>query len=330
MAYPTNATVNGDHYGAVRRVSWGAIFAGTVVALAVQLGLGLLGMSIGLATYDPASEADTLSGMGIGAGIWLVISTLISIFVGGFIASRLAGSPARPDGILQGIVVWALATLLTFFLMTTAVGGLISGAAGVLGKGLDLTGQGIAAVAPEAADQMEQMLRAEGVSLEQIKQEALTLLRQSGKQELQPKNIRQRAGQAGQTARGTAQDTAQTPADAEAELQSALDRLLRLGKETASVADREAVVNILVARTDMGRAEAERTVDQYIRQLEQAKQVAAEFKQEAIQAAETAANATATAAFWGFIALVLGAIVAAIGGAAGIPKDVVASTATRG
>ena len=68
------------------RVSWGSIFAGAIIALATQLVLTLVGMAIGLATVSPASGG-TPSGtaLGLGATIWLLISSLISLFFGGYI-----------------------------------------------------------------------------------------------------------------------------------------------------------------------------------------------------------------------------------------------------
>jgi hypothetical protein len=53
-----HATTREASYGYGRpfaRISWGAIFAGAVVALAVQLVLTLIGGAIGLATLSPAT-----------------------------------------------------------------------------------------------------------------------------------------------------------------------------------------------------------------------------------------------------------------------------------
>lgn len=131
------------------RVSWSAIFAGVVVALVMQLSLSLLGLSIGFGVLNTAEAGAELSTIGIGAGIWMAVSSLISLFVGGWIAARLAGVTRPIRGLLHGIVMWSLVTLLTFYLMTTAVGGLISGAAGVIGRG-------VSAIGPVAAQQLTQ------------------------------------------------------------------------------------------------------------------------------------------------------------------------------
>src|SRR3982751_6607771 len=111
------------------RISWGAIFAGAIIALATQIVLALVGMAIGLATLNPAT-GDNPSGTALGAGaaIWLLISSLVSLFIGGYVAARLAG---RFNGWLHGLVTWGTLTLLTLMLLTTAAGQLIGAASGL-------------------------------------------------------------------------------------------------------------------------------------------------------------------------------------------------------
>ena len=111
------------------RISWGAVFAGAIIALATQIVLALIGMAIGLATLNPGT-GDSPSGtaLGTGAAIWLVVSSLISLFIGGYIAARLAG---RFNGWLHGLITWATLTLLTLVLLTTAAGQLIGAASGL-------------------------------------------------------------------------------------------------------------------------------------------------------------------------------------------------------
>ena len=45
----------------LKRISWGAILAGVVLALVVSLMLSLLGTAIGSASIDPMQEADPLA-----------------------------------------------------------------------------------------------------------------------------------------------------------------------------------------------------------------------------------------------------------------------------
>jgi hypothetical protein len=87
--YYTSAEPYGYGYegGIFKRVSWGAVFAGLVVALVITL--RQFGMGIGLGAINPAGEP---LGMGTGAAIWLGITTLIALFVGGWTTAKLAGS----------------------------------------------------------------------------------------------------------------------------------------------------------------------------------------------------------------------------------------------
>src|SRR4051812_12628683 len=92
--------------GLLRRVSWGAIFAGAVVAVSVQFMLATLGLAIGMATVNPATQQNPGQGLAVGAGIWWIITAIISLFCGGWVAGRLAAFPRWIDATLQGLVVW--------------------------------------------------------------------------------------------------------------------------------------------------------------------------------------------------------------------------------
>jgi len=129
----------------LKRVSWGSIFAGTVVGLVLMLVFTLLGLGIGLAVINPATEENPLGGVGIGAGIWILVTSLIALFCGGWVAGRLAGSCRSVTGLLHGITTWGLITLISFYLMTSAVGMLVSGVGGIIGRGISLLGTGVAA-----------------------------------------------------------------------------------------------------------------------------------------------------------------------------------------
>jgi hypothetical protein len=201
MVNQTNVA-HDEYHEAVRRVSWGAIFAGTVVAMVTEIVLTLLGLSIGLGVVSQAPTTNALSSVGIGAAIWLAVSTLISLFVGGYFAGRLAGMPTKPDGALNGVVVWGLATLLSIFLATSAIGGAVSGITGILGQGLQVATKSVTSVAPEAAEAVKQNPR-------QAKQEAQQALKQAKQQVQQVKRQAQQAmGQVQKEATQTARQAA--------------------------------------------------------------------------------------------------------------------------
>jgi hypothetical protein len=140
----------------LKRVSWGAIFAGAVIALVLEICLILLGMGIGFANINPVTEQHPFAGFGTRSGIWMGISFLISLFAGGYVTARLAGSLQTVNGILHGLVVWGIVSLASVYLMTTAAGSLLGGAFTVAGKGISMLGTGTAAVTPQAARNVSQ------------------------------------------------------------------------------------------------------------------------------------------------------------------------------
>jgi polyhydroxyalkanoate synthesis regulator phasin len=302
--------------GGFRRISWGAIIAGVILALVTQLVLGMLGLGIGMSTVDPAAgETPDASTIGIGAAVWWVLTTLIALFIGGWVAGRLAGIPRRLDGVLHGLVTFGATTLIMAWLLTTTVGAMIGGTMSVLGNILSGAGQVAAAAAPRVAGAVSEGLERRDIGWDDVRRELLTLLRQTGKPELQPE---EQAEAALDTARDTGPEAAGAPSMADEEAQSLLDRVLRQAQSTTAAADREALVNVLVNRTGMTREEAERTVQNWQNQYQQAQ---ARVAATARGTADQAAGVVTQAALWGFVALVLAAVAAAIGGAVGRPRE---------
>ena len=101
----------------VQRVWWSAIFAGTFVAFGVMLILSFFGLAIGAARAAPNSA---MEGVTMWAGIWSLVTVFLGNFFGGWMAARLCGSRAKPDGRLHGIVTWALGTSVIFYLAVTS------------------------------------------------------------------------------------------------------------------------------------------------------------------------------------------------------------------
>ncbi|MEX3629504.1 MAG: hypothetical protein VB138_08480 [Burkholderia sp.] len=95
------------------RISWGTIFAGVLLASMAYLFLGVLGTALGAGSFDPLGRHDPFAGFGTGAGIWLGLSTLVSLAVGGFFAGR----PAIRRGTLHGVLSGAVSILVTLYLL---------------------------------------------------------------------------------------------------------------------------------------------------------------------------------------------------------------------
>jgi hypothetical protein len=134
------------------RISWSAVLAGAMLAMAIEVLLGLLGAGIGLATVQPGSATTTdVSNFATNAGLWSLGSSLLALLIGGWTAARLAAVVSRKDGMLHGLVIWSLALLVALYLAAAAIGGALS----LLGGLASSAGGGLRAVAPQmSAPQM--------------------------------------------------------------------------------------------------------------------------------------------------------------------------------
>jgi hypothetical protein len=84
------------------RVSWGAILAGAMVALAVFYLLSLLGAAIGISMTGTNWEER----LGIGAVVWATVTVLIALFLGGWVASQLAVGENKIEAAIYGVILW--------------------------------------------------------------------------------------------------------------------------------------------------------------------------------------------------------------------------------
>ncbi|RYZ59962.1 MAG: hypothetical protein EOP07_02410 [Proteobacteria bacterium] len=309
----------------IKRISWPAVLGGVVVALAVQLLLSLLGLGIGASTIDPLAEQNPLSGLATGTGIWFAITTIISLYAGGWVAGRLAGMNRRLESSLHGVLTWAFTALIAFYFVNSMLTSAVSSMAGVVKSGASMVGQGVASVAPQITQVAKEQLSANGIDISNIKSEATTLLRQTGKPALQPENMEKQADAAATDAGNTAQTAAGNPGATDAELTGLIDRVFSRGEATLNEVDKTALVNVLVARSSMSPEEASQTVDRWQASALVAKQkydqakVAAE--QKAREIGDVTAKNVSKAALLSFIALVLGAIAATLGGINGMPRN---------
>jgi hypothetical protein len=241
-----------------------------------------------------------------------------------------AGVPEKTDALLHGLVTWGLAAIVTAYLLASAVGAVVRGGANVVGTAASVTATGAAAAAAPLANMAKEQLQSSGISWDSMKDEAEKLLKQTGKPALQPEAIANKAENAADQATGTASAAANGRASTD-DLQSVIQKIITSGKSTVDQVDRDAVVNVVMARANVDRAEAEARVDGWIKNYQQARakfeeqKAAAEAK--AREVADATAKASSQAALAAALALVLGAIAAALGGLAARRDPMVRTTA---
>src|ERR1700680_1593037 len=99
------------------RVSWGAITAGAVLALAVYLVLTLLGAAIGLTVNDNV-RTDSLK---TGGAIWAILATAIALFVGGWVTTQCTVGENKTEAVVHGIIMGGVVLAMLLWLMGTGV-----------------------------------------------------------------------------------------------------------------------------------------------------------------------------------------------------------------
>lgn len=112
-------------------ISWPAVIAGGIVAVAVGAMLNLLGVALGASAFNPYEfGGGDAEGFTAAAGMWMAFANAIALFIGGAVATRAAKYADHHKGALHGLAVWALAFLLAITIASAAGAG---GAAALIG-----------------------------------------------------------------------------------------------------------------------------------------------------------------------------------------------------
>jgi hypothetical protein len=269
----------------VKGISWTSVFAGVIVALGVQMLLSTLGTGIGMSMIDPlrAQDTPTVTEFSIGAGLWWVVSSFLALFIGGWVAAQFSGYLRHMDGILHGMLVWALGTLLTIYFLGSAISSIASGAGNLLSAGTRSVAERTATV----------------VSWDDIKEDAEGLLLRQQRGGI-PQAMEPRVGGAPRSA------------ILDPEFSMVLERFLTEEDRNVKENNRTALINLLTARTGMSIDEATNRVNRWERTYDQAAQKVRET-------ADQTAKAVAWTALWGFLVILVSAIAAAVGGYVGTP-----------
>ena len=257
------------------RMSWGAVFAGAVVAVATILLLNLLGAALGAGSVRPldATSAD-VSRYGTAAGIWEIINLAISMALGGYVTARLSGTHSHLDGELHGLTMWALALLLGTALLAYATSGVVG-----------LVGQGASSVVSSTLGGARAI---SGVSLPEVGSAVTNRLIQSLNNSGDP--------------------TTMTHEQINAEITALVGGSLYAGGITDT--DRNRLVDLVAAQFGITKDEAARRVN---RMEGDAKAGLAQVEQKTREAADAVAAGAASAARALFTALVLGLLTALVG-----------------
>lgn len=133
-SYDEDGETSASHANA-SAVAWGAVFAGAAAAAALSLILLILGVGLGLSSVSPwANSGVTARTFGWSTIVWLTLTQLLASALGGYLAGRLR---TRWNGVQQdevyfrdtahGFLAWAVASLVTAAMLTSAIGSIVGG-----------------------------------------------------------------------------------------------------------------------------------------------------------------------------------------------------------
>ncbi|MGX9964249.1 hypothetical protein ACVFYP_13045 [Roseomonas sp. F4] len=263
------------------RVSWGAILAGGLVAVAVGAMFNILGVAIGASTIDPlvAGETPGAGSFGVAGAVWLLVANLLGLACGGYVAARLSGTADDTDGVLHGLSVWAVAFLISAVLLGNVVSGAARGVGGLMQGATEAVSSAAIQAVPEVSDA-----------------DALVDRLQASLQ-------------------GGGDPAALTEDQRRTEIARLIGERARQGSFTPATRDRLSA--LAAAEFEITPAEATQRITALEAEATRLTQVA---EQRAREAADAAARAASIGAFWLFATLLLGAAASVIGARIGTRK----------
>lgn len=118
-------------------ISWRSVLAGLFITMLVFATLMSLGLAVGGLALTEVIEDRESKGLPIGAAIWFVVSTLVSLFAGSYFAARVSNFITPRIGGAQGLViasVFFVAFLWQIGMTLGWAGSTIGGAVGTAGR----------------------------------------------------------------------------------------------------------------------------------------------------------------------------------------------------
>ncbi len=305
----------------LKRVSWGAIFAGAVIAVALMALLSLLGVAIG---FDSIQIGEPVNDIPTATALWWAVSSIVATGLGAFVAGRLAGIPNPLTGMFHGAAVWAVSSLVTLWLAASAIGF----AFGLAGQAVSTTANvagGVVSTAGTLAVEgggaaVSAVPSGVAPTRDQIRNEAVGIANQAG--------VGQQNVSAAQNAVGAAaRDMIRTPGDIPQDLSQLIDRLFRGPNAALTPQEQDRLVTVIANRLGVSRDEAQQIAQRWQGQANAAwtnirstgQNTANQLGNVAEDVGQTAIDVTADFAWYMFWSSLAGLVAALIGAALAAP-----------
>lgn len=114
-------------------VRWGAVWAGLLVTLSTFILVELIFFALGWLTFDQGSTGTT-------AGLISALIGIVAFFVGGMVAGNTSNWWRAREGVVHGLLVWALGIVGITFLTLFGAGALLGSVANAVTQAANLQG----------------------------------------------------------------------------------------------------------------------------------------------------------------------------------------------
>ena len=273
------AAIVDESSGSPSAVSWAAIIGGALTAVAITLLLVALGAGIGLSSVSPwTSSNPTATTFTLLAAVWLIIVQWLSSGLGGYLAGRLRTKWVG----LHTDEVYFRDTAHGFLAWALASVLVAAFATSSISSAVGTATRAVSSVAGSAASGAAQVAANQSPGSADYFLD--TLFRRD-----QP-------------------DANASPQDARAEASRILTR--SLANATIDPNDRAYLAKLIAARAGISQQDAEKRIDDTVAQMKAA-------EEKAKQAADAARKASASASFYLFFSMLIGAFIASTAGAIG-------------
>lgn len=287
---------------------WSCIVAGMITALALSALFWVIGVALGFTVISPKSD-DPFAGIGYTFGIWGVVSIVLSMAGGGFMAGFLAGQ----RGLEIGFLVWAV----------TVLGGMLFGgaahAAAAAGK---TAADAVSGIVQELKDNIHI-----DIDHEKINDNVMQALRDTGIDALQPEYLKDQLREARSGFRNMLHQLMLNPTKPEEAVCDFLEETKKRINGMTEDIDKDAAATALMNARGIPREEAVKIVDNaleaYDAVLRKAKETVADAKEmmeeskvrirqmteKAKEKADDMAGTAAKAAFFAAAGLIIAAAI---------------------
>lgn len=137
MSYVPESSVNIEKRNLHPSMKFRAVFAGWLIATGVAGLLYVAGLAMGFSSFDAWNAAGSAKGIGIGTAIWMIITWVAALFLGGMFASWFDGRNDDTMGALHGVTVWGLSVTMTALWLALGLGHSMSGHGSMMGMHAD-------------------------------------------------------------------------------------------------------------------------------------------------------------------------------------------------